>query len=52
MRLITEASEWVTQILQILFPGIPSELGSFLNVVNLQIAYGKILGQNDNEIPS
>lgn len=36
MKLITEAFEWVTLILQILFPGIPSELGSFSNVVNLQ----------------
>ena len=45
MKLITQTFEWVTLILQIFFPGIPSELGSFLNVVNLQIAYGKILGQ-------
>lgn len=45
MRLIIQAFEWVTLILCILFPGIPSELGSFSNVVNMQIPYGKILGQ-------
>lgn len=45
MKPITETFEWVTLILQILFPGIPSELASFSSVVKLQIAYGKILGQ-------
>lgn len=45
MKLIIEAFEWVMLILQILFPGIPSELASFSNVVNLQTAYGKISGQ-------
>ena len=45
MKPITETFEWVILILQILFPGIPSESASFSNVAKLQIAYDKILGQ-------